>query len=247
MGDATLMRRSGQRVVRWWWPLVALVVIGGVLGGVAASKVQLYRASTTMLIGAPLDGPFIHTADLDASEQLATVLAALVPQQPVLDGVITDVNLHTTWQQLRPRLHASVQGQSRRLIVVTATAHSAAEAEAIVGAIPGSLAAVAFPPSELPSLSPPAMPVSGDGVPTPRSVLQVIDRYRSLNHSVSTAHVEVVEPPTIVSGPYPPTLWVVAGAALAGALLAFLTALSFELWQARQERHVDAVPSYAEG
>jgi uncharacterized protein involved in exopolysaccharide biosynthesis len=91
------------------------------------------------------------------------------------------------------------------------------------------------------------MPVSGDGIPTPRSVLQVIDRYRHLNHSVSTAHIQVVEPPTIVSGPYPPTLWVIAGAALAGALLAFLAALSFELWQTRRERHVAAVPSYAAG
>jgi hypothetical protein len=246
MGDATLLRRSGQRVLRWWWLLVALVLIGGVLGGMAASKVQVYRASTTMLVGAPLNGPFIHAADLDASEQLATVMAALVPQQPVLVGVIADANLHTSWQQLRPRMHASVQGESHRLIVVTATAHSAAKAEAIVGAVPGSLAAVAFPPSELPSLPPPAVPVSGDGIPTPRSVLQVIDRYRSLNHSVSTAHIQVVEPPTIVSGPYPATLWVIAGAALAGALLAFVAALSYELWQTRRG-HVAAVPSYAAG
>jgi hypothetical protein len=247
MSDATLLQRSGQRVARWWWLLLTLVVIGGVLGGAFASKLQVYRASTTMLIGAPLDGPFIHTEDLDASEELATVMAALVPQQPVLDGVIADAGLHTTWQQLRPRMHASVQGQSHRLIVVTATAHTAAEAEAIVGAVPGSLAAVAFPPSELPSLPPLPMPVSGDGTPTPPSVLQVIARYRSLNHSVSTAHVQVVEPPTIVSGPFPPTLWVIAGAAVAGALLAFLAALSVELWLAPRGRHVAPIPSYAAG
>lgn len=200
-----------------------------------------------MLIGAPLDGPFLYTADLDASEQLASVMAALVPQQPVLAGVIAATDLNMSWQQLRPRVQAAVQGHSHRLVLVTATAPTAAEAEAIVAAIPRSLAAVAFPPSELSSLLPPSGTASGDGTPTtPRWLARVISRYRSVNHGVSTAHVQVVEPPTLVSGPYPPTAWVIAATAAAGALVAFLAALSVELWRARPRR-VTAVPSYAAG
>jgi hypothetical protein len=234
-------------VVRWWWLVLVWVVIGGLLGGVFASKVQVYRASTTMLVGAPLAGPFVQAADLDASEQLAPVLAALVPQQPVLAGLIADADLHTSWQQLRPRVRATVQGQSHRLILVTATAHTAAEAEAIVGAIPAVLSSVAFPPSELPSLPPPSVAVSGDGVPTPHWLLRVISRYRSLNHTVSSAHVQVIEPPSLVSGPYPPTLWAIVAAAAAGALVAFLVALSVELRETRPWRRITAVPSYADG
>jgi hypothetical protein len=142
--DRTWFRRSGTRLFRWWLLVCALAAIGALAAHTVSPELGAYRASTTILVGAPIDAPFQQVTDIDASEHLARVFVDVIPQEQVLDGVIRRLALDTTWRQLRARVDTAVEGKSQRLLLVTATADSAAEAEAIVGEIPRQLQAVAF-------------------------------------------------------------------------------------------------------
>ncbi len=140
--------RSAARLLRRWWLLLAMAAIGAFVGRtVAAELPQVYRASTVILVGAPIGAPFLQVDDIDASERLTRVIVDIIPQEPVLSGVVSGLALDTTWQRLQARIHAVVEGRSERLILVTATADSAAEAEAIVREVPRQLAAVVFGPA----------------------------------------------------------------------------------------------------
>ncbi len=125
-----------------------MAAVGAFIGRtVAAELPAVYRASTTILVGAPIGAPFLQPDDIDASERLARVFVDIIPQEPVLGAVTRNLGLNTTWQRLQERVHTVVEGRSERLIFVTATADSAEEAEAIVQEIPSQLGSVAFGPA----------------------------------------------------------------------------------------------------
>lgn len=151
LDDRTWLRRSGTPLFRWWWLVFALAAIGALAAHTVSPKLGAYRASTTILVGAPIDAPFQQVDDIDASEHLARVFVDIIPQEQVLDGVIRRLGLDTTWRQLQARVDTVVEGSGERLILVTAAAGSAAEAEAIVREIPRQLQAVVFGPGGPPN------------------------------------------------------------------------------------------------
>jgi len=142
------LRRWAADARRWWWIVLAFALIGAFAGHLVAPRMQSYRASTTILVGVPTDVAFVQQDDLTASDDTARVLAAMIPQQRVLQGVASQLSLGPDWRALSNRVGAGVIGHSNRLIAVSATASSPQEATAIVGAIPGQLAAAAFPTAD---------------------------------------------------------------------------------------------------
>ncbi len=244
--------RSWTRLLRWRWLVVALAVLGLAIGHVLAPRLQVYRASTTILVGSPIDAPFQQVDDIDASEQLARVFVDLIPQEKVLDPIIGRLGLDTTWRQLRQRIDVVVEGRSERLLSVTATASSPAEAEAIVAAIPQQLEEVAFGPGGAPDQghargfiwsridamqrhivqAQRAASAPHAGPDTQALVARwnqaLASMYRNLARQGSANHVEVVEPPATVAGPVPAQPWIDIAAALGGALVALLIACAVE-------------------
>jgi capsular polysaccharide biosynthesis protein len=141
------LRRVVTRAMPWWGLVVVAAVVGVVVGHVIAPTLRSYRATTTILVGVPTEAAFVQADDITASTDLAPVLVRMIPQEQVLGGVVRQLSLDENWRQLRAGVHAQVVGRSNRLIVVTATAGTADEADAIVRAIPNQLAAAAFPNS----------------------------------------------------------------------------------------------------
>lgn len=251
------------------WLIVALALLGLAIGHVVAPHLQVYRAGTTILVGAPIDAPFQQVDDIDASEQLARVFVDLIPQQKVLDPIIGRLGLDTTWRQLRARIDVVVEGRSERLISVTATARSSAEAEAIVAAIPQQLEEVAFGPGGAPdpahargyiwsridamqrhivraeraASAPHAGPATQELVARWNEALASM--YRNLAREGSANHVEVIEPPLIAAGPVPAQPWIDIAAALGGALVAVLLACAVEFGGPRLRRDRVAHGAYA--
>lgn len=261
---------SVKRGFHLWWLFLTLGTAGAIVGHtVAGALPEVYRASTTLLVGAPLTAPFLQPDDLDSSERLARLMVEIVPQEPVLSGVIERLRLDTTWQQLQGRIHTLVEGRSERLVFVTATANSAAEATAIVREIPRQLGEVLFgsdgPPDqtetrrfifsrllatqhhiaetqhtanglrlELSSAAPEEIAGLQARLEAAGSLLArwneaLTSTYRSLEHSVSPGHLEVIETSEGVSTPVSPnTRAVTAAAAAAGMLIALLIASALE-------------------
>jgi hypothetical protein len=207
--------------------------------------------------------------DIDASEQLARVFVDLIPQEKVLDPIIEQLALDTTWRQLRGRIDVAVEGRSERLISVTATAGSAAEAEAIVAAIPQQLQEVAFGPggppdpahargfiwsrigamqrhivrAERAASAPHAGPDTQALVARWNQALASM--YRNLAREGSANHVEVIDPPATVAGPVPAQPWIDIAATLGGALVAVLLACAIEFGGPRLRRGRVAHRAYA--
>src|SRR5437773_8073666 len=139
------LRRWATDARRWWRIVLGSALVGAFVAHMLAPGMQSYRATTTILVGVPTDVAFVQQEDLTASDDTARVLAAMIPQQRVLQGVASQLSPGLDWHTLSNRVGADVIGHSNRLVAVSATAASPQEATAIAGAIPGQLAAAAFP------------------------------------------------------------------------------------------------------
>ncbi len=251
--DRTTLGRSAAPLLRWWWVIVAATRCGAVAGHVVTPRLQTYRATTTILVGAPTAAPMPQVADLDSSERLARVLVDVIPQEQVLSPVVDRLGLHVTWRQLQHRVHIAVVGSAERLIQITATAPSAAEAEAIVGAIPEQLAAVAFgsgdtssPIADWASIRQVQRQVAASPYDaTGPALLGRWDRaltttYRALQQRSSANHVQVVEGPAPLAGPSPTEPTIDLAGAVLGAAIGMLVAWGLVLLERRRNARAAA-------
>lgn len=90
-----------------WWVLALGLVLGGLVG-YSVSRVQppIYEATTTINVGRPVATLNLDRQDLLVGDQLVLTYADLARRQPVLQGVITALDLPGTWQQLRNQVRA---------------------------------------------------------------------------------------------------------------------------------------------
>lgn len=128
------IRTVGSMLVRRLPAVLAL--IGAVIGLAISSLLPVsYVARTSLLVGESLRNVQLAKEDVEASRQLAQLYAALVREQPVLEGVARRIGARS-WHELQDRIHASVTGGNKQLIVVSGGAPSSAEALEIARAVP---------------------------------------------------------------------------------------------------------------
>jgi capsular polysaccharide biosynthesis protein len=139
--------RVDLRAVAWsalrHWPFVLVVTVLLAVGSYtySARGPHVYRASTTLLVGDVLTAQHVTNDDLKASQSLAFTYADLARRQPVLDGVVRQLDLPMTWTGLRRQVSALPSATSPQLIVVSADASSPRLAERIAGAVSDRLLA----------------------------------------------------------------------------------------------------------
>lgn len=142
----TAPRRLGRRRAII---VLALAVLGGVVGGVVSARIdRSYAATTVLLIGA-LDGP-----DLETSAMIATIDAGLVRDGRVLAPVNERLGLGSDWQALRDRVHVDLDENGAPIITVTTYGRSAAEAAALASAITERVQEITQPTSRGPAPQP---------------------------------------------------------------------------------------------
>jgi capsular polysaccharide biosynthesis protein len=127
------------------WLLVGvLTVLGGVAGYAATADLPpVYQATTTLIVGDLISSPDIHAADIDTSLTLSNAYGTLIRSETVLSPVIDDLGLHTSWTELRNRVHVSANVGGVPLITVTVSAETPRSALAIVRAVATQTVALA--------------------------------------------------------------------------------------------------------
>ncbi len=82
---------------RWWWLLVASILIASLASYVGASRLpRIYQATTTIMVGQALQQSNPTGGDLYISQQLAQTYAQMVKRQPVLGGAAQALGLTYT-------------------------------------------------------------------------------------------------------------------------------------------------------
>ena len=99
------LRKVITTVARRWWLLAALTVIGAMLGYVVSrTQTPVYQASTTVLVGESIRSSRVDRVDIQISEALIQTYVEIARRQPIMQGVVTTLNLNETWQNLSKRV-----------------------------------------------------------------------------------------------------------------------------------------------
>ena len=96
-------------LIKWWWLIVATVVIASVASfvGTLATPRQ-YLSRTTLMVGQSLQNPNPDQSQLYLSEALAQSYTDLVKREPVLRGTLEALKLDWDWLLLQSMVTARV-------------------------------------------------------------------------------------------------------------------------------------------
>ncbi len=139
MNDFMELRNVMTNISRRWWWLVALTALGAILGyAISRAQTPVYHATTSVLVGESIRSPRIDRVDIQISEALIQTYVEIARRQPVMQGVVTTLNLNESWQDLSKRVTVTPI-ESTQLIEIGVEANSPEQAEIIADEIVNQL------------------------------------------------------------------------------------------------------------
>ena len=124
MNDFIELRRILAVVLRRWWWVVIAIGLAALLGNfISRQQTPVYQATTTILVGDSIRSTFVDRTDIQVSEALVQTYVEIARRQPVLQGVVTALNLNESWQALNNRIQVR-QIESTQLIEIVVEANS---------------------------------------------------------------------------------------------------------------------------
>ena len=131
MEDFLEVRKYAIAALRWWWFIILVSILGGLIGlQISKKQPPIYQATTTLMVGQLTQSSGLTKTDLQTSELLAQTYANIARRQPVLQGVIDTLNLRISEPALQKRVSTEpVEGT--QLLEITVEANSPEEAELI--------------------------------------------------------------------------------------------------------------------
>ncbi len=139
MSDFIELRRVSAIILRrWWW--LAIITVLGALAGYVISRQQtpIYQATTTILVGDSIKSTNVDRVDIQVSEALVQTYVEVAHRQPVLQGVVTALNLNGSWQALNKQIQVT-QIESTQLIEIVVEGNSPEMARMIADEIVNQL------------------------------------------------------------------------------------------------------------
>lgn len=139
MNDFIELRRITAVIMRRKWLVIAVTLAGALLGLlVSRTQTPVYEATTTLLVGQFMQTTSVTSNDMQTSADAARTYVDIALRQPVLDRVVSALELDGTWQDLKNRLQIkAIEGT--QLIEVTAEAPSPDMARAIADQVVAQL------------------------------------------------------------------------------------------------------------
>src|SRR5688572_3275406 len=139
MNDFMEMRNVMNSILRRWWLLVVLTAIGAILGyAISRAQTPVYHASTTVLVGESITSSSVGRVDIQISEALIQTYAEIARRQPIMQGVVTTLNLNESWQDLSKRVSVTPI-ESTQLIEIGVEANSPEQARIVADEIVNQL------------------------------------------------------------------------------------------------------------
>lgn len=139
MNDFMELRNVITSISRRWWWLVALTAIGAILGyAISRAQTPVYHATTTVLVGESIRSSRIDRVDIQISEALMQTYVEIARRQPVMQGVVTTLNLNESWQDLSKQVTVT-HIESTQLIEIGVEANSPEQARIIADEIVNQL------------------------------------------------------------------------------------------------------------
>jgi capsular polysaccharide biosynthesis protein len=98
----------------------------------------VYQATTTVLVGDSIKSTNVDRVDIQVSEALVQTYVEVARRQPVLQGVVTALNLNGSWQALSKQIQVT-QIESTQLIEIVVEGNSPEMARMIADEIVNQL------------------------------------------------------------------------------------------------------------
>ncbi len=129
-------------VIRVWLPLLVASVVLALAAAFVFSSLQpkVYEAKATLIVGQSLTGVNPDYTQLLASQRLSTTFAALATTRPLLEGVIKELGLDVSADELQKDVSSEAPIDST-LVTITARAGDPSEAAAIANGLADELKA----------------------------------------------------------------------------------------------------------
>lgn len=139
MNDFMELRKVITSILRRWWLLVVLTVIGAMAGyAISRSQTPVYQATTTVLVGESITSSHVDRVDIQISEALIQTYVEIARRQPVMQGVVTTLNLNQSWQNLSKQVTVT-NIESTQLIEIAVEGNSPEQARMIADEIVNQL------------------------------------------------------------------------------------------------------------
>lgn len=149
MNDFMDVRRVVMMILRRSWILIVLMLLGAMVGyAISRQQTPVYKATTTILVGESIKSSNVDRVDIQISEALIQTYVEIARRQPVLQGVVTTLNLNETWQELQDRISVKPI-DSTQLIEISVEANHPELAEMIADEVVNQL--ILLSPSTLES------------------------------------------------------------------------------------------------
>ena len=134
------IHRIIQGIARRWWLLLTLAAMGGVAGYLGSYQVQpVYEATTSILVGQLFEDPNLTKDTVEAAQTITRTYADVGRRQPILQDVVNELNLQTSWPALREHVRVQLPPSNPQLIAISVEADSPESATSIADEITTSL------------------------------------------------------------------------------------------------------------
>jgi capsular polysaccharide biosynthesis protein len=114
--------------------------VGGFL--VSLTVPRTYEATASLLVGRFGSG-YVTINDVNAIESLAATYSDVARRQPVMQAVVNDLGLHTSWRELGKNVHTRIPREDPQVIDITVEASSATEAQEVAASVSENVASFA--------------------------------------------------------------------------------------------------------
>lgn len=103
------LRQYAASLIKWWWLILASVVIASVAAYLGTRDTpRLYNSRTTLMVGQTLSSPNPNYDELYTPQLLAQSYADLARREPVLQGTLDALGLKWPWRSLQGMVSSQV-------------------------------------------------------------------------------------------------------------------------------------------
>lgn len=135
MNEFIEINQIAALIRKWWWMFIlAITLSAGVGYEVAKRQTPVYEAKTTILVGDIIQAADLERTDILTSQLVASTYVDIIRSQPILEGVVVNLDLDESWQNLQKSVTAQMV-EGTQIIRIFVESNSPVQAQMIADEI----------------------------------------------------------------------------------------------------------------